>query len=280
MRVKITTDSTCDLGRELLERFGITSVPLYVLKDGKAYRDGVTITPQDIFRHVEQGGRLCTTAAVNVGDYESCFRNLSARYDAIVHISIASGFSSSHQNACAAAREFGNVRVVDSKNVSAGQALLVLEAAALARSGADAEAICTRIGEMAGKVEASFLVSRLDYLHSGGRCSLAAALGANILHLRPCIDVKDGRMQAAKKYRGSFRRCAEAYAAERLAGREDIRRDRAFIACAEVPGPVLEAVRAAVGEYGNFREVLEIQAGCTVSCHCGPGTIGIFFLRT
>jgi hypothetical protein len=131
---------------------------------------------------------------------------------------------------------------------------------------------------MAGKVEASFiLVSRLDYLHSGGRCSLAAALGANILHLRPCIDVKDGRMQAAKKYRGSFRRCAEAYAAERLAGREDIRRDRAFIACAEVPGPVLEAVRAAVGEYGNFRKCLRYRRAAPFPATAAPGRSAFSF---
>ncbi|HPE15686.1 MAG TPA: DegV family protein [Oscillospiraceae bacterium] len=279
MKIKITTDSACDLGGGLLERNGVTAVPLHVLKDGADHLDGVTVTPGDIFRHVERGGDLCTTAAVNVRDYEDCFGDLSARYDAVIHISIGSGFSSSFSNACAAAQAYGNVRVVDSKNLSTGQGLLVLEAAEMARSGAGAEGICARLGTLCGKVETSFLVSRLDYLRNGGRCSLAAALGANILHLRPCIDVKDGKMQATKKYRGSFARCLEAYGKERLAGREDILRDRAFITYAEVPEPVLEAVRDAVREYGRFREVLETRAGCAVSCHCGPGTLGILFLR-
>ncbi|MPM06286.1 Fatty acid-binding protein [bioreactor metagenome] len=279
MRIKITSDSTCDLTKELLCRYDITTIPLYVLRDGVSYQDGVSITPPDIYRHVEQGGKLCSTAAVNVYDYEKYFLEFSKRYDAVIHVNIGSGFSGSHQNACIAAQEFANVHVIDSKNLSSGQGHLVIEAAQLADAGADADTICEKIGKLAERAETSFLLSQLDYIHNGGRCSLIAALGANILHLAPCIDVKDGKMLVTKKYRGLFARCVEAYVKERLADRDDIVRDRIFITHSGVPASVLEAARSAVREYGGFREVTETKAGCVISCHCGPGTLGILFLR-
>lgn len=279
MKIKITSDSTCDLTKELLNRYDITIIPLYVLKDGKPYQDGVTIVPEDIYRHVEQGGKLCNTAAVNVYDYEKCFGQFSARYDAVIHINIGSGFSSCYQNACIAAQEYPNVYVIDSNNLSAGQGHLVIEAAKLAQSGADADTVIGEIRKMTLNAETSFLLGRLDYIHNGGRCSLIAALGANILRLCPCIDVKDGKMQVTKKYRGPFSRCVEAYVKERLAGRDDLAGDRIFITDSGVPENVRETARSAVREFGNFREVIMTKAGCTISCHCGPGALGILFLR-
>jgi len=279
MRIKVTTDSTCDLSKELLETYNITIIPLYVLREGKIFHDGVTITPTEIFRHVDSGGALCTTAAVNIDDYTRCFEEFSAAYDEVIHINIGSDFSSSYQNACIVAQAYDNVRIIDSQNLTTGQGQLVIKAAEMALAGYDAKMICTEIHELAGRVETSFLVNRLDYIHKGGRCSLVAALGANILHLNPCIEVTGGKMQVTKKYRGSFERCIETYAEERLAGRDDIVKERVFITYTEVPQQVLEAARAAVIRYGAFREVIETQAGCTVSCHCGPGTLGIVFMR-
>lgn len=279
MKIKVTADSTCDLSKELLNRYDITTVPLYVLKDGKAFRDGADITPEDILRHVEAGGELCTTSAVTIGDYQSFFGSFSAACDAVIHICIGSGFSCCYQNACIAAREYPNVYVIDSRNLSTGQGLLTVEAALLAASELDARNICETLRELSGRIETSFLINRLDYLRKGGRCSLIASLGANILQLKPCIEVVDGRMQVAKKYRGSFEHCLAAYVKDRLRGRADLAADRIFITHTEVSSQALREAREGIGRCADFREVLETRAGCTIFCHCGPGTLGILFIR-
>ncbi len=279
MNIKITSDSTCDLPRALLEKHRITVVPLYVLKGGKPFRDGVDLTPADIFRYVESGGELCTTSAVTVADYLDCFGRFSASHDAVIHICIGSGFSCCYQNACIAARDFPNVFVVDSRNLSAGQGLLVLEAAELAASGLEAGAVFGKLRELTGRVEGSFLINRLDYIRKGGRCSLLTALGANILQLKPCIEIAEGRLQVAKKYRGSFERCAMAYTEDRLKGRDDILPARAIIVSAEVASATVRAACEAVKKYAGFGELTGSRAGCVISCHSGPGALGLFFLR-
>ena len=129
------------------------------------------------------------------------------------------------------------------------------------------------------KVEASFLVDKLVYLAKGGRCSAVAALGANLLNLKPCIDVKNGKMGVSKKYRGKYHKCLADYVKERLADRDDIRRDVLFVTKTSVSDEEYAAVMDAVNAYGNFETVYETLAGCTVSCHCGPGTLGVLFVR-
>lgn len=279
MNIKITTDSTCDLPGEVLGRYDVTAIPLYILKGGKAFRDGVDIRPADIFRHVEAGGELCTTSAVPVADYLQYFGRFSSSCDAVIQICIGSGFSSCYQNACIAAQEFPNVFVIDSRNLSVGQGMLVLEAAGMARAGLDAQTVCEELREMTGRVELSFLINRLDYIRKGGRCSLLTALGANILQLKPCIEVIDGRMQVVKKYRGSFERCTAAYGLDRLQGRTDLLWDRMILAYTEAPPAAVQEARAAAKRCGAFGEILEARAGCTVSCHSGPGALGFAFLR-
>ena len=280
MKIKITSDSTCDLSPELVEQYGVGIVPLQVTKAGKAYTDGVDITPADIFAHVAAGGELCSTAAVNIERYREVFAPLAAEYDAVIHVNIGSGFSSCYQNACMAARDFPNVYVVDSRNLSTGQGHIVLEACERARDCTDAAALAQDLQELAGRVEASFVLHRLDYMVKGGRCSMVAALGANLLKLRPCIEVRNGKMVVVKKYRGAYEKCLAGYARDRLSGREDIVRDKLFITYTPVEPNELEAVRAVVKECGHFQRVMETHAGCTVSCHCGPGTLGVLFIRS
>ena len=204
---------------------------------------------------------------------------LQADYDGILHISLGSGFSASYQNACLAAEDYPNVRVVDSQNLSTGQGLVVLKACELAKTAADLDALADEIRAYTEKVEASFLVDKLDYLAKGGRCSAVAALGANLLNLKPCIEVKNGKMGVVKKYRGKYEKCLASYVKERLAGREDIDRKTLFVTKTEVSDACYEAVMAAVAENGNFENTYETTAGCTVSCHCGPGTLGVLFVR-
>ena len=279
MNIKITSDSTCDLTKELLEKLQITLVPLTIIKDGEAYSDGVTITTDEIFAHVAAGGDLCTTAAVSVGEYLEHFEKFAKDYDAVVHISISAEFSSSYQNACLAAQEYDNVLVIDSRSLSTGQGLVVLKACELAESISSLCEMKEILNEYTSRVEASFLLDQLAYMVKGGRCSAAAALGANILNLKPCIEVKNGKMSVVKKYRGNYSKCLANYVKDRLANRDDLERKTLFIAHTPVTNDCLNAVRDAVNEYADFENIYWSQAGCTVSCHCGPGTLGVLFVR-
>ena len=278
MKIKILSDSTCDLPQALLEQYDITLAPLTVVKGNDQFKDGVTITPADIFAHVAAGGDLCSTAAVSIGEYAELFEQYAGEYDGVIHINIGSGFSACHQNACLAAEDFPNVRCIDSNNLTTGQGLIVLEACRLAREMEDLDAIADALKQYAEKVESSFLVEKLDYLVKGGRCSSAAALGANLLNLKPCIELKDGKMAVGKKYRGSFAKCLASYVKERLAGREDIDRNTLFLTHTTVSEEALADVAEAVNAYG-FTHVYDAVAGSTISCHCGPGTLGILFVR-
>lgn len=279
MKIKIISDSTCDLSPELVSRYDITITPLIVMKNGEEYLDGDTIVPSEIFAHVASGGDLCSTAARSVGFYVDTFKPFAESYEGVLHITISSDFSSSYQNACLAAAEYDNVRVVDSRNLSTGQGLLVLKACELAQTVSSIDELKRELDAYASRVEASFVVDKLDYLVKGGRCSSAAALGANLLNLKPCIEVKDGKMIVGKKYRGHFEKSLAHYVRDRLEGREDIDWSTLFITYTQVSQEAHDAVVEAVHTYGHFETIYETTAGCTVSCHCGPGTLGILFVR-
>ena len=200
-------------------------------------------------------------------------------YDVVIHINLGSGFSSSHQNARLAAEEFENVYVVDSMNLSTGHGLVVVEAVKMKEAGMEPEKIYEALNELAPRVEASFVLDRLDYMVKGGRCSAVAALGASLLQLKPCIEVVDGKMGVCKKYRGSYEKALGNYVKDRLKDREDIDTERIFITHTETPQSVVDSVKEAVKEYKDFEITEETVAGCTVSCHCGPNTLGVLFIR-
>ena len=251
MKIKITSDSTSDLSPQQLARYDIALIPLYINIGDKCLRDGLEVGPDDVYAHVDAGGELCSTAAVNVADYAERFTALRREYDAVIHVDISADFSSCYQNAVLAAQDLDNVYVVDSRNLSTGHGHVVLRAAELAEQG----------------------------MKKGGRCSSVVALGANLLKLRPCIEVVDGKMQVGKKYRGSFDKCVDQYVRERLADMEHIDTGRIFITHSGVEDSAIEAARRAIQDCGDFREITVTRAGCTISCHCGPGTLGVLFIR-
>lgn len=279
MNIKIISDSTCDLSSDLVEKYNITILPLKVIKEGQPFTDSVDITPTDIFAHVAAGGNLCSTTAVNATEYQQWFAKFSNDYDGVIHINISAEFSSCYQNACIAAEEFDNVRVVDSRNLSTGQGLVVLKACELAQSCTSLDALQQQLQSFADRVEASFLLDRLEYMVKGGRCSSAAALGANLLNLKPCIEVKNGKMSVVKKYRGNYAKCLANYVKDRLANRDDLDRNTLFVTRTPVSDDCLNAVRDAVDTYADFENIYWTEAGCTISCHCGPGTLGVLFVR-
>ncbi|MDD6023807.1 MAG: DegV family protein [Oscillospiraceae bacterium] len=281
MKIRITSDSTCDLDSGWLKEHQVEILPLYTIKGGQTFRDGVDIHPEDIFAHVAAGGDLCSTAANNAADYAGFFSRLLADSDAIIHINISAEFSSCYQNACLAATAFENVFVVDSRNLSTGHGLVVCEAVKMAEAGVlSPDEIAAALKELTNRVEASFLLDRLDYMRKGGRCSAVAALGANLLKLKPCIEVENGSMHVAKKYRGNFKKCILEYVHDRLANRDDLVYERIFITHTPVEDGLVEAVRQEIQSIAPFTEILETSAGCTISCHCGPSTLGILFIRS
>ena len=276
----LPTDSTCDLTPELLERYGVELFPLSIVLGDKALKDGLEITPDDIFRHVAAGGGLPSTTAVSVGEYQERFAPLSAQYEAVVHINISSEFSACYQNACIAAEEFDNVYVVDSRNLSTGHGHVVVEAALAAQRGMGAEELVEYLHELTGRIEASFVMDQLAYMVKGGRCSSVTMLGANLLKLKPCIEVKGDKMDVVKKYRGSFDKCLLEYVKDRLSGRDDLVLDRVFLTYSSAPDETVAAVRQAIEQYAHFQEIIETRAGCTITSHCGPNTLGILFIRS
>ncbi|WP_274307198.1 DegV family protein [Solibacillus daqui] len=278
--IKITADSTCDLSPELLAKYDISLAPLHVLINEEDYLDGVNITPKDIFHYVSVENKSCSTAAINTYEYEQFFKPYTNQFEAIIHISLGSEFSSCYQNACLAAQNFENIIVINSQNLSTGSGLLVLEAAELAAQGYTAKEIEARILALVPEIEASFVIDKMDYLKRGGRCSSLEAFGATLLKIKPSIEVTHGKMEVGKKYRGQFASCLEKYVKDRLVNRTDIDLSRIFITHPDCPDELVEQVKTMIQRQMQFDEILVTNAGCTVSTHCGPSTLGILFKRT
>lgn len=277
--IKITADSTCDLSPELLAKYNISLAPLHVLIDEEDYLDGVDITPKDIFHYVGIENKACKTAAINTYEYDAFFKPFTQQYEAVVHISLGSEFSSCHQNALVAAQSFENVTIIDSQNLSTGSGLLVMKAAELAQQNCTVEEIQAQLLALIPEVEASFVIDKMDYLKRGGRCSSLEAFGATLLKIKPSIEVSSGKMEVGKKYRGQFSSSLEKYVKDRLHNRTDIDCSRIFITHAECSDELVQNVKAMIEKYQHFDEILITNAGCTVSTHCGPNTLGILFKR-
>ena len=278
-KIIISSDSTCDLSKELIDRYNIRVLPLGVTLGDNIYRDGVDITPDDIYAYVAKTGQLPKTSAINIAENADFFAELTKDGSAVIHFTISSSMSATYNNARLAAEDFEDVYVVDSKNLSTGNGLLVIAAAEMAKQGMEAQEIAQKVSAMADCVDASFVVDNLEYLVKGGRCSAVAAFGANLLQLKPCICVKNGAMGVGKKYRGKFERVLPGYVAERLANGDDIDLDRVFVTHAGCDPQIVESVVEIVKNTLPFKEVFATRAGCTVSSHCGANTLGVLFVR-
>lgn len=276
-KIKITCDSTCDLTNELYEKNNVSVVPLSIALGDEIRRDSIDINADEIFQFVKTSNQLPKTSAISIGEYEDIFGKYISEGYTVIHINISSELSSSHQNACLAAEELGNVYVVDSRNLSSGSGHLVLLAAAMVESGMEAKDIVDALNEKKEKLDVSFVLQTLEYLHKGGRCSSIAAFGANALKLHPEIQVVDGKMQVGKKYRGDMEKSILAYIHGRLDGRDDLDTERIFVTHSGVPSEILDKVVATVKELHPFKEVLVTRAGCTISSHCGPACLGVLF---
>lgn len=280
MKIKITADSTCDLSKELLEKYDIATMPLHIVLGEKDYLDGVTIEPDDIYSYYASDKKLPKSGARSAEEYMEFFESfLNNGYDAVVHYDISSDMSSSYDNAVVAAGKLENVYVVDSRNLSTGTGLLVLDGCEMAGEGMTAKDIALRSISRVDAVRASFIIDKLDFLYKGGRCSSLAYLGANLLSINPCIEVKNGKMGVGAKPMGRYSRCVEKYAAEVKKSCTNPDKKRCFVTHTKMDAGLAERVIEIVKSWNVFDEILETTAGCTVTTHCGSNTIGILFIN-
>ena len=280
--VCITYDSTCDLTPQLLERFRIRTIPLTIQSGERVFPDDGSYTSADLYDGYRKDGTLPKTSAISPEEFRSFFSTILDEGFDIVHIDISSDLSCTCQNAVMAAQELsdkGAIHVVDSRQLSTGGGLLALQGAKLRDDGMAASDIAAELRRLAPLSDTSFVLDTLEYMWKGGRCSGVTALGANMLKLKPSLEIRDGKLVVCKKYRGAMEKVYRQYVTERLADKVVVD-DWAFIThSGEVSEETLQELTALVRELAPFKEVFVTQAGCTVSSHCGPGTLGVLFLR-
>lgn len=277
--IRIVSDSTCDLSKEITDKYGIVIVPLYVRLGNEEKKDGIDITPEEIYKWSDKTGETPKTAAPSVSDYMSVFGE--NKDDEYIVFTISSSMSASNNNCRLAAEELeieDRVKIIDSANLSTGIGLLVMEAVDLVNEGKNLSDIAEYIEEIKGRVRASFIIETLTFLHRGGRCSGIAALLGNTLKLHPKIVVEGGAMKPTKKYRGSADKCIMNYVKDMGNELMKAKKDRVFITHSGCDREKVEEVRSFLEKLGIFLDIVETRAGSVVSSHCGPGTMGVLFI--
>lgn len=279
--IRILSDSTCDLSQELIEKYNVTVLPLHINLGEEAYLDGVTITPDEIYKWSDEHNETPKTAAISIGEAMDAFQPIIDAGDEIIVFSISDSMSATRRVMQLAAEEMeaeDKIHVIDSANLSTGVGLQVIEAAIMAQEGKSADEIVAAIADITPRVRASFVVDTLTYLHRGGRCSSVAALAGGMLRLHPRIAVADGKMDAGKKYRGKINRVIMEYVTDMKDDLLAAEKERVFITHSGCDEETIAQVRAYLEGLNVFEEILVTRAGSVVSSHCGPGTLGVLFI--
>lgn len=279
--VKIFTDSTASLSKELNDKFNISFVPLYVEFDGESYKDIIEINEEKLYELIEKKGVLPKSAAASPMDYYEAFKPwIDEGYD-IVYIGISSYFSSTVQNARIASENFpeGRVFVVDSLNLSSGIGLLVLQAAEFAMAGMDAKAVYKKVLEIVPRVRSSFIIDTLEFLYMGGRCSPLEKWAGSLFSVHPRIKVVDGKMEVGEKFKGKRGTILHGLLKAVLVKKDKIDPHRIFITHSFASKEDVEYLRNGLEEAVHPEEILETNAGCVIASHCGKKTIGILYIE-
>lgn len=278
--VKIFSDSTSDLPQGWKETYDIGIIPLYVVFEDATYRDGVDITPEEVYRRVAAQGTLPKTAAPSPADFMAAFEPVIRSGGDVVYISLSSALSSTYQNALLAAAEFpeGRVHVVDSETLCGGIALLVMKAARAAARGQSAPEIAAMVKECRSQVQTEFVVDTLDYLYMGGRCSGMQNFIGSLLKIRPVLRLIDGAIVPVSKIRGKKEKAVEQMLHHALEHAITIDKELIIVAhtLAEEDAKYLEK---ALREQTGSGEIAIIDAGCVIGSHCGPGTVGLMYMH-
>lgn len=279
-KVVLFADSVCDIGDALQQQYDVQFTYNHIALEGKDYIDTVEISPQQIYEAYWQRKALPQTSGINIAAFSEAWAPWVEKGYEIVHINLGSALSISYQNALLAAESIEGVYVIDGQNLSTGLGHLVIEAGRRIQQGMPAKQVYDEVCALRENVHSSFVVDTLEFLKAGGRCSALAAFGANLLNLKPCIEVsnKDGAMGVGKKYRGLLEKAFNQYVVDQLDKYSDIRTDKIFITHSGIDPSYIEQVREKVESKMKFDNIYVTQASCTISCHCGPNTLGILFM--
>lgn len=281
-KVGIISDSTCDLSKELLEKYKITVIPLHIHLGEKEYSDGVDITPEQIYEWSDANKTTPKTSAFSPGEVKEGLEKQLALYDEVICFCISEEMSASANVMRLAALELDaedRVLVVNSRSLSTGTGLQIIEAAVMADEGKSLEEIGRCIEAMQPFVKASFVVDTLNYLHRGGRCSGLIAMVGGTLKLHPCISVVGGKMQVGKKYRGKMDKVIKSYVEDLTPLLIKARKDRVFITHSGCDDSIVDMVKRQLEKMNYFEEILVTRAGGVIASHCGPGTLGVLFIE-
>jgi len=281
-KTAVSTDSTADLTKEMYERYDIRKLGLFISFGDKVVQDGneaEEVTAQAVYDFYKKTGKLTKSAAVSIAEYKDFFESLlNEGYESVVHVNISSGISATHQNACIAAAELGNVYVVDSTHLSTGQGLVALKCAELAEAGVDPSQIKEQADIYKKKVSTSFVLDTLTYMAEGGRCPTLAAYGASLLKIKPTIVMPDGKLVVGKKYRGKIENVLSEYVRDTLTPNQDYDLDRIFITHSGMDDPqIIENVKKQILDLVPFKQIYITTAGIIIATYCGPNTLGILF---
>ena len=277
MKIAISTETTLDIPKELQKVYDIDVIPFTVILGDKTALDG-EITPQDIFDYVEQTGILPKTSAINEFQYDQYFSKLLRNHDAVIHLCLSSGISSSYSNAVRAASIMNNVYVIDSQSLSSGIALLAIYARKLANKGLDPKEIVNKVERRVPYVQASFVINSLNYLYKGGRCSGLANFAAALFRIKPQIIVKDGKMMPQKKYHGRNDVCVANYCHDTLEEFNNPDLSIAFVTHSHATEEMQKIAEDELKKRG-FKKIYNTLAQATITSHCGPKTLGILYIN-
>ena len=279
--LKIVSDSTCDLPKELIEQYNIQIVPLHIMLGEKEYLDGLDILPDEIYTWAEANEDTPKTSAVDFEKTRDVMKQIVGTDDEMIVFAISETMSTTANVFRMAAEELeleDRITIINSENLSTGVGLLVVEAAEMCLEGKSREEICQRIEGLKKKAQVSFVVDTLTYLHRGGRCSSVAALAGGVLKLHPKIVVSDGSMKADKKYRGKIEKVILEYAKDLEDSLKEADKKRVFITHSGCKQEVIDEVYSYLKSMNYFHEIHIARAGGVISSHCGPGTLGILYL--
>lgn len=278
--IMISCDSACDLSQEMRERYAIQITHMYIHLDGKTYRDGVDIVPEDIYATFREKTVLPSTSAIPPEEYKAFFESYTSQGYEVVHVALSSGISSTCQDAMIAASELEGVYVVDSQALSCSGGLLAVQACRMRDEGMTAKEIYSSLLSLRERTNTSFIVANLTFLAKGGRCSTATALGANLLGIKPAVEMAEGTLSVGKKYRGKTKACFEKFLEDKLSqAREESDGGMACVYHAGIEPELFDHLVEMTKASGIFAEVLTARAGSVISSHCGQETIGFTFQK-
>lgn len=280
--IGIAADSTCDLSKELIDKYGFSILPLCVSMGDREYQDGVDITLDELFAWSDQNNKTPKTSSTSPGLVGEFLKARMDEYEHLFFFTIGGKLSSTLSVLQVVAEELEleeRVHIIDSNNLSTGIGQMMIEAAEMAERGESVEAITREMDRIRPMVRASFVVDTLTYLHRGGRCSGMTALVGGTLKIHPCIEVEDGVLHVAKKYRGKMEKVIGNYVEDHLEAMMRANKHRIFITHGNCDEAVIQSVVDRIAALAHFDEILITRVGSVIGSHCGPGTLGILYVE-